>query len=63
MMIHAKKEASSSINNNLDQIDNKNNAKIDFFNQLIASNEKKNLTNAFSANWQNIKANRPNKLK
>jgi hypothetical protein len=62
-MINANKEASSSINNNLDQIDKKNHAKIDFFNQLIASNETKSLTNAFSVNWQSIKANRPNRLK
>jgi len=62
-MINANDEASSSINNNLDQIDKKNHAKIDFFNQLIASNEKKSLTNAFSDNWQSIKANRPNRLK
>ena len=62
MMINAEQEASSSFLKS-NQCDHKNNAKIDFFNQLIVSNEKKNLTNAFSVNWQNIKVNRPNKLK
>ena len=58
-MIDADQEA---INQNLAQ-NYKKNAKICFFNQLISSNEKKNLNNAFSDNWTQIKAAPPNKLK
>jgi len=59
-MIGANQASSSFINNN----NNRNNAnKINFFNQLIANNQLKSSTNAFSDNWEQIKANTPNRLK
>ena len=66
-MIDANQASSSFINNNNNN-NNRNNAnkssnKINFFNQLVASNQLKSSTNAFSDNWEHIKANRPNRIK
>jgi hypothetical protein len=45
------------------KINNKNNVKIAYFNDLNRRAEQKNSTNAFSPNWANLRQNPLNKIK